>query len=144
MSNMTTSEETDDILKYVVLPMLLDLVDKWSSWPEFTPLKHLHPTQFQQLLDMITLDHVEVKQRLKAANIKVVKNWKVGSTLDYKICVRRYEEKLFFWKGHIKSEMSITLGTYVARLDKSKFKSQPVVDEKKSVVQDRSLFVNFD
>lgn len=127
MSNMTTSEETDDILKYIVLPMLLDLVDRYMWFPEPTPLKHLHSTQFQELLDMITLDHIEVKQRLKSANIKVVKDWKVGSTLDYKIFVRRYEEKLSFWKGHIKSQMSITLGLYVARLDKRKFKVLPVV-----------------
>ncbi|MDF2652502.1 MAG: hypothetical protein K0Q73_8307 [Paenibacillus sp.] len=143
---MTTAEEMDDILKYIVLLMLLDLIDKYMWFPEPTPLKHLHNDQFQELLDMISLDHVEVKQRLKAANIKVVQNWKVGSTLDYKIYARRYEENLSFWKNHVKSEMSITLGQYVSKLDKSKFKKQAVdeIDMKKDLDIDRKLFVNFD
>jgi hypothetical protein len=115
------------------------------SFPDFTPLKHLHKEQFQLLLDMVTVDHVECKQRLKAANIKVVKNWRPGATLDYKVYVRRYEENLTYWKGHIKSEISITLGKYVAKLDKSKFKPQhDDQTAKKQIVQDRSLFVNFD
>ncbi|NOV01325.1 hypothetical protein [Paenibacillus planticolens] len=141
----TTASENDDITQYIILPMILDMIDKWMSWSEFTPLKHLHPEQFQELLDMITIDHVEVKQRLKTADIKVVKAWKPGATLDYKIFVRRYEENLSYWKGHIKSEISIALGKYVARLDKSKFKKLPDagIEEKNNVFVDRKLFVNF-
>lgn len=126
----------------------MDMIDKWSFFPYNSPLKHLHPDQFQELLDMITIDHVEVKQRLRAANVKVVENWKAGSSsLDYKVYVRRMEENLFFWKGAIKSEISIRLGNYVARLDKSKFIQ---VAELESILAptkisvDANLMVNFD
>lgn len=118
---MTTEEEMKDIMLHIILPMLLDLIDKWSFFPYNTPLKHLHESQFQEMLDMITIDHVEVKQRLKAADIKLVNKEIFGPSLDYTIYVRRYEENLSYWKGHIKSEMSQALGMYVARLDKSKF-----------------------
>jgi hypothetical protein len=120
----TTSEELTDINTYILLPMLLDMIDRWMSWPDFTPLKHLHDEQFQQLLDMITLDHIEVKQKLKVADIKVVKAWRPGASLDYKIYVRRFEENHMLWKGWAKAEMSVLLGKYVARLDKSKFKKR--------------------
>ncbi|MEC0231192.1 hypothetical protein [Paenibacillus alba] len=140
---MTTAEELDDIKLYILLPMLLEMIDRWSSYPEITPLKHLHKSQFQQLLDMITLDHVEVKQKLKLADIKVLRDMKLGPSYDYKAYVRGYVETLTFWKGHIKSELSITLGQYVGKLDKSKFIIKPVVEVKEQVV-DRSLFVNFD
>ncbi|MDD9266032.1 hypothetical protein ACFPES_03200 [Paenibacillus sp. GCM10023248] len=143
--SFTTKEEQDDISTYVILPLLLDLIDKYMWFPEVTPLKHLHPDQFQELLDMVTVDHVECKQRLKAANVKVVKNWKVGETLDYKIYVRRYEENFSLWKGLAKAELQIRLGKYVARLDKSKFKkiaAAPV--EKKEQNIDGKLFVNFE
>jgi hypothetical protein len=138
-----TKEEQDDIFVHIILPMILDLIDKWSWFPEITPLKHLHPDQFQQLLDMITLDHIEVKQRLKAADVKVVKDWKAGSTLDYKIFVRRREQKLTYWRNHVKAQMSVKLGEYVGKLDKSKFIMQPAVEEKNDKVQDQRLFVNF-
>lgn len=142
---MTTEEEIQDIMLHIILPMLLNLIDKWAWFPEPTPLKHLHQSQFQELLDMLTLDHIEAKQRLKAANIKVVKIDKFSPTLDYKIYVRRYEENLSFWKGHIKSEMSKALGKYVSRLDRSKFKAQPVAAAvKNETVKDQSLYVNFD
>lgn len=139
---MTTPEELDDIKTFVVLPMILDLIDKWMWFPDNTPLKHLHKDQFQQLLDMITLDHIEVKQRLKKADIKVVRDAKISTSYDYKLFVRRYEENIRFWKGHIKSEISIRLGKYAAKLDKSKFKVQPKI-EVKAPVSDRSLFVDF-
>lgn len=139
---MTTPEEFDDIKTFVVLPMLLDLIDKWMWFSDNTPLKHLHKDQFQQLLDLITLDHIEVKQRLKKADIKVVRDVKISTSYDYKLYVRRYEENVRFWKGHIKSEISVRLGKYVARLDKSKFKEQPKI-EVKAPVSDRSLFVDF-
>lgn len=139
-----TDEEQDDIFQHIILPMILDIVDKYMWFPEVTPLKHLHPDQFQQLLDMITLDHIEVKQRLKAADIKVVKDWKAGPSLDYKIFVRRHEQTLFYWRNHVKAQLSVKLGEYVARLDKSKFKRQPAAeDAKKDKVQDQRLFVNF-
>jgi hypothetical protein len=133
---------------FIVLPMIMDMIDKWSHFPYNTQLKHLHPDQFQELLDMITIDHVEVKQRLKAASIKVMENWKAGSAaLDYKIFVRRMEENIMFWKGHVKSEISIKMGEYVARLDKSKFIQ---VTELESILAptkvsvDANLMVNFD
>ncbi|MDR6883094.1 hypothetical protein J2X61_004883 [Bacillus sp. 3255] len=141
----TTKEEQDDITTFILLPMILEMIDNWMTFPESTPLKHLHPDQFQQLLDMIMIDHVESKKRLKDADIKVVKAWKVGSTLDYKIYVRRFEESFGIWKGYAKAEMSVRLGRYVARLDKSKFK--PIVadpTEKKELNVDRKMFVNFD
>ncbi|OAS21124.1 hypothetical protein [Paenibacillus oryzisoli] len=120
---MTTEEEMDDIIKCIVLPLLIDLVDKWEYFPLATPLKHLHESQFQDLRDMITIDHVEVKQRLRATNVKMVKKEKFSPSLDYTIYVRGGVENVGFMKGHIKSIMSQSLGKYVARLDWSKFKN---------------------
>ncbi|UKS25012.1 hypothetical protein LOZ80_25890 [Paenibacillus sp. HWE-109] len=140
---MTTDEELNDINTYILLPMILGMIDRWMSYPDITPLKHLHSSQFQQLLDMITLDHVEVKQKLKAADIKVVEDWKIGSSLDYKIFARRKEESFMIWKGWAKSQIETLLGQYVGKLDKRLFKRQAdVVVEDKPI--DRSLFVNFD
>jgi hypothetical protein len=141
---MTTEQEMDDIILCIVLPLLLNLTDKWEWFPDPTPLSHLHESQFQDLRDMITIDHVDVKQRLKVADVKMVNKDKFSPSLDYTIYVRRRVENVGFMKGHIKSEMSQALGKYVAKLDKSKFIRQPAADEAKSdKVQDQRLFVNF-
>ncbi|CAH1230629.1 hypothetical protein PAECIP111891_06703 [Paenibacillus allorhizoplanae] len=145
MSEITSEKEMEDIFICVVLPLLLDLIDKWEWFPDSTPLKHIHKSQFQDLRDMITIDHVEVKQRLKAADIKIVKKDKFGPSLDYTIYVRRKVENVSYWKGIVKAEMSRSLGKYVARLDKSKFnKALLEVEEKKSQNVDQKLFVNFE
>lgn len=131
MVAMTTEEEMEDIKRYIILPLLLDLVDRYMWFPEVTPLKQLSQEQFQQLLDHITIDHVEVKQRLRAANIKIVETSRLRTTLDYKIFVRRFEENLYFSKNMIKAEMSVTLGKYVAKLDKKDFKQHRDTREEK-------------
>ena len=100
---MTTEEEMEDIKLCIILPILLNLIDKWEWFPDITPLKHLHESQFQELRDMITIDHVEAKQRLKAANVKMVKKDKFTPTLDYTIYVRGYVENLGFMKLTIKA-----------------------------------------
>jgi hypothetical protein len=143
VSEITTEEEMKDIFLYIVLPLLLDLIDKWSWFPDQTPLKHLHESQFQDLRDMITIDHIEAKQRLKSADIKMVKKDKFSPSLDYTIYVRRKVENVGYWKGIVKAEMSRALGKYVARLDKSKFKKLPDPVLKNEPAVDRSLFVNF-
>lgn len=120
----TSPEEMDDIKLCIILPLLIGLIDKWEFFPDPTPLKYLHESQFQEMRDMITIDHVEAKQRLKAADIKMVKKEKFTPTLDYTIYVRGYVENPGFMKGAIKSEMSIALGQYVGRLDKRKFKPE--------------------
>lgn len=140
---MTTEQEMDDIKLCIILPMLLDLIDKWAWFPNPTPLKHLHESQFQELRDMITIDHVEAKQRLRAADVKMVKKEKFSPSLDYTIYVRRRVENLYFMKSVIKAEMQSELGKYVARLDKSKFSMQPAAEVKREKVIDRSLNVNF-
>ncbi|NOU63192.1 hypothetical protein GC096_03915 [Paenibacillus sp. LMG 31461] len=127
---MTTEEEMNDIILCIVLPLLLNLIDKWEWFPDPTPLKHLHESQFQILRDLITIDHVEAKQRLKAADVKMVKKEKFSPSLDYTIYVRRRVENVGFMKGHIKSEMSRWLGKYVAKLDKSKFNNQHAAELK--------------
>jgi hypothetical protein len=123
----TTPEEMDDIKLCIILPLLIGLIDKWEFFPDPTPLKYLHESQFQEMRDMITIDHVEAKQRLKAGDVKMVKKEKFTPTLDYTIYVRRQVENVGFMKLYMKAEAQRFLGKYVGRLDKRKFKPESAI-----------------
>lgn len=114
--NVPTPEEIIAVRDYVILPFMLDMVEKDRQKLENDPisLRLLFEATNGKLTDKIHHDLVTVRKFLKERQIKVMELGQFGSEMRYKFWIRGYEDQFTLMKEIVRSELSIRFGKYIA------------------------------
>lgn len=120
MTSLPTKQEYEKIRDCLLLPLLIEVVNKNRSQLEYDhmPLKTLFLTATDVLLDRIIADHVKIKKELKAASIKLIEQPDTKTTLNCEYICRGYQAQFSIMKDHAKSVLAVMLGKYVGEMGK--------------------------
>jgi hypothetical protein len=110
-----TKEELELIRESVVLPFLMDIVQKNNDQMELQTMtfKPLYLKAGLTLLDNVHKRLVQVKKELKQAEIKVWEHQHRGDVIDYKFVCRGYHNEFPIWKEHLRAELSVKMDFYM-------------------------------
>ncbi|NHN34799.1 hypothetical protein [Paenibacillus agricola] len=110
-----TAEEHEMILKSILLPMLLTMVEKNGKEFEVSTnmLRRYYISATQILMHRIHTEMVKNKNELKARKIKVYEDIRPDDDLNYKYLCRGYEYPFAIMRDVVKSRLSVMLGEYV-------------------------------
>lgn len=118
IAGIPTKEEFEYIRNYILLPFLLDVIEKNKREIELlqTALKPLFLIVTDTLLDRISQDIKGIKQSLRAAQIKVWEMVPSDIALQYGFSCRGYQDTFYLSRNSAKAELSILLTGYVQKL----------------------------
>lgn len=113
-----SQEELTDIRDSIFLPMLLNVVENTLRKVEKEPnaLKPLFIASTQSLMQTIHRDLVSIKNKLRAAQIKVWEMDRAPAYLNYKFICRGYQDEFGMMKELVKAELGVRLADYVKKL----------------------------
>ncbi|MFD0869928.1 Uncharacterised protein [Chlamydia abortus] len=113
-----TMEESDLVKEAVLLPVLLtmirrdmDRMQNSSASPHRLCLPNI--VVMQRMLEMIQIDLVQLKQRLRSAGIRIYIEVKDAQGIRCKYICRENRGSLTLSRSMVKAEISILAGNYV-------------------------------
>lgn len=116
-----TKEEISTVHEAIFLTFLMDLANTYHRQVSLdqAPLRALYVRATQRLMDTIHADLVEVKKKLKAADIKYVELDRTKhNALHYQYFCRGYEDTFSIYRDWVKSQLRVRLGEYVKRMER--------------------------
>ncbi|TVY09863.1 hypothetical protein [Paenibacillus cremeus] len=118
-NNHATNEEMELIKKHIILPLMLDVVQKNIEDLSLnqSTLKPLYIASCEAVMNLIHQDMAENRKLLKQANIKIFdRDQSKYPLFHYPYMVRGYHFTFQMRRELIKSEMSTMLPKYVNRV----------------------------
>ncbi|SFS77754.1 hypothetical protein [Paenibacillus sp. BC26] len=118
---VTTKEELKLIHDSVLLPLMLDMIEKSRQEIEQSKysLRTLYATALNKLREMLLTDMKEHRKQLMKANIKL---WKVEvetGNIKYRFKTRGFESDFELHRNMVKNDLSVKFGVYISRVSKS-------------------------
>ncbi|MUT66843.1 hypothetical protein [Paenibacillus sp. NEAU-GSW1] len=113
-------EELELIRDFVLLPMMLNIVDKNCRDIElsFYSMKALYMKASQVLMNRIETDLASVRRQLKERNIRVFQDEmeSEGGAIHYRFVCRGYEDRFSMIRDAARAEISVRIAKYIARM----------------------------
>jgi hypothetical protein len=118
--NRPTTEELTMIRDYVLLPHMLNMVQKAADEIKNSSniLRRHFMVSTQILMDRITKDMYSLRKELTKRNIKVMAEEQVDLVVYHKIICRGYEERFGMVRDVVRSELSVRLTKYLNEMSK--------------------------
>ncbi|MED1916924.1 hypothetical protein [Brevibacillus sp. DP1.3A] len=112
---LQTEEESQFIKEYILLPIILDILEKDIKTLDSVPLKMptIYARTLRHVQDLITIDLLGIRKYLRKHGIKVYEqNWtKLGIEARY-LC-RGYHHQFSMLRGLVKAEVEKKLSEYL-------------------------------
>ncbi|GIP33967.1 hypothetical protein [Paenibacillus sp. J2TS4] len=111
----TTLEESELVKEAVLLPVLLTMIRRDMDRMQDQANKLCLPNivVMQRVLEMIQIDLVKLKQRLRSAGIRIYSEVKDAQGIRCKYICRENRGSLTMSRSMVKAEISIIAGNYV-------------------------------
>ncbi|WP_163857959.1 hypothetical protein [Paenibacillus elgii] len=112
---LETEEDLQLVKEFILLPLLLDVLERDISALETTPLKMfiIYTKKLRHIQDQITADLVPIRTKLRERGIKIYEQKRTKMRIEACYLCRGYHRHFSMLWGLVKAELHVKLSMYL-------------------------------